>query len=424
MGCPVGPSSSSRYSFNRQLDSVRERWVRHHASGHPPVCALAHCPRSRPRLRPASPGSHWRGAHGPSPGTWQHVDNWLSRRASMIALVIAGLAAAVTLQFSTFSASGSDASGYLSQADMLWRRQIMRAEPLASVAQWTNAAATLAPLGWHPARENGFQVPTYAPGLPLLMAPLHALGGAIAASLVPAVSFFIVVCATAALALRLSGALAALIAAVWIASSPVALIEAMQPMSDVPVTAAWLVCWILIMPWGRAGYGRALLLGGWRRRSRCSSVPTLRRWRSFPRCACSSRTTQRSLRGTPSWLLPARVALAGVLVAYLQWRWFGSPLPVGIWHGGRNLRDGQRPAECGALLSVAVGDARTVAARGARGVDRCRAAVSCAGCCCSRPRWWRPTWCTQCSKSGPTCDSCCRRWRSRWCWWRLWSPNS
>ena len=114
----------------------------------------------------------------------EHVDNWLSRRASMIALVIAGLAAAVTLQFSTFSASGSDASGYLSQADMLWRRQIMRAEPLASVAQWTNAAATLAPLGWNPARENGFQVPTYAPGLPLLMAPLHALGGAIAASLV------------------------------------------------------------------------------------------------------------------------------------------------------------------------------------------------------------------------------------------------
>ncbi|MGH8954735.1 MAG: hypothetical protein ACRDVF_06920, partial [Microbacterium sp.] len=136
-----------------------------------------------------------------------------------------------------------------------------RAEPLSSIAQWANAATTLAPLGWRPAIEPGLQVPTYAVGLPLLMAPLNAAGGAVGTSLVIAFCFFIVVLATAALALRLSGPFAALIAAVGIASSPVALIEAMQPMSDVPVTAAWLVCWILIVPWGRAGHVR-LILGG------------------------------------------------------------------------------------------------------------------------------------------------------------------
>ncbi len=263
----------------------------------------------------------------------EHVDNWLSRRASMIALVIAGLAAAVTLQFSTFSASGSDASGYLSQADMLWRWQIMRAEPLASVAQWTNAAATLAPLGWNPARETGFQVPTYAPGLPLLMAPLHALGGAIAASLVPAVSFFIVVCATAALALRLSGPMAALIAAVWIASSPVALIEAMQPMSDVPVTATWLVCWILVMPWGRAGYGRALL-GGLMAAAAVLIRPNLAPLAVVPALCLFFKDDQRSSPRHTVMAFASPVALAGVLVAYLQWRWFGSPLRSGYGTAG------------------------------------------------------------------------------------------
>jgi len=261
----------------------------------------------------------------------EHVDYWLSRRAEMLALAIAAFAAAVALQFGTFSASGSDPSGYLSQAELLWQQRIMRAEPLASVAQWANGALTLAPLGWYPALEVGFQVPTYAAGLPLLMAPLHGVGGSIGASLVPIVSFFVVVCTTAALALRLSGPTAALIAAVWIASSPVALIEAMQPMSDVPVTAAWLGCWMLIVPWGKAGYIRVLLAGI----AAATAVlirPNLAPLAIIPALCLYFRGRSSAKSALVAFATP--VALAGLLVAYLQWRWFGSPLRSGYGTAG------------------------------------------------------------------------------------------
>jgi hypothetical protein len=45
------------------------------------------------------------------------------------------------------------------------------------------------------------------------------------------------------LAMALAGGAAGLIAAVWLATMPIALFESIQPMSDVPVTAAWLACW-------------------------------------------------------------------------------------------------------------------------------------------------------------------------------------
>src|SRR4029450_11759120 len=94
------------------------------------------------------------------------VDSWLIRHASAIIVVIALVAGALALRFSTYSASGSDASGYLSEADMLWRGAPARAEPLSAIATWFDGPAPLAPLGWR-ATADGRQVPTYPVGLPL-----------------------------------------------------------------------------------------------------------------------------------------------------------------------------------------------------------------------------------------------------------------
>ena len=81
------------------------------------------------------------------------------------------------LSFATFSASGADASGYLSQADM-WARPARRVrDPLATLPAWPLPPAATAPLGWRPALDRGWQVPTYAPGLPWLMAIPHAWPG-------------------------------------------------------------------------------------------------------------------------------------------------------------------------------------------------------------------------------------------------------
>ena len=78
------------------------------------------------------------------------------------------------------------------------------------------------------------------------MALPHAVAGTTGAVLVVVLSTGVAVWATGALAWRLGGGVAALIAATLVATSPTFLYHAFQPMSDVPVTAAWIVCWLQV----------------------------------------------------------------------------------------------------------------------------------------------------------------------------------
>ena len=257
-----------------------------------------------------------------------HAEVWLSAHASVRIATIAGLAGAIAIRYGSYSAAGSDASGYLSQAVMLGSGELMRAEPLTAVANWPDAAATLAPLGWRAAMEPGLQVPTYAVGLPLLMTPLHAVGGLSAAALVAAASLAVAVWATGRVALQVAGPPAAAIAAVWLATSPVALIQSMQPMSDMPVTAAWLVCWLLVLPnatvsplprSAAAGIAAGLAILIRPNLAPLAAIPAL--W-----------LMRRSTCSVAAFSVP--VALAGVTVGYLQWRYFGSPWRSGYGTAG------------------------------------------------------------------------------------------
>lgn len=172
------------------------------------------------------------------------VDGWLTLRAAAIIAVISLLGGAASLRFSTYSASGSDASGYLSEAAMLWRGELSQPEPRAAIATWFDGPATLAPLGWR-ATSDARHVPTYPVGLAAAMAPLQAIGGTIAACALVPLLFVVAIAATGAIGVRMGGAAAGIAAATWFATSPVAIYEALQPMSDIPVTAAWLSCWWL-----------------------------------------------------------------------------------------------------------------------------------------------------------------------------------
>ncbi|HUE89924.1 MAG TPA: hypothetical protein VMO26_27920 [Vicinamibacterales bacterium] len=253
------------------------------------------------------------------------ADRWIARRNAMLVVLVAGLAAGVAAVFHTFSATGADASGYLSYTALLLDGALWRPEPLASIVTWADGAATLAPLGWRAALEPGWQVPTSAIGLPLLMAPFHVLGGAAAASLVVPVTRAAAVCATGLLAHRLAGGTAALIAATWLATSLVALIEAMQVMSDVPATAAWLACWWLVCT------SRPLAAGG------VAALAVLVRPNLAPLAilpalylgVAARDVVPRLSRGVAFVRFSILVALAGACVAYLQWRYFGSPVRSG-----------------------------------------------------------------------------------------------
>jgi hypothetical protein len=145
---------------------------------------------------------------------------WAARWKSVV-LATALTAATVSGVFHTFSATGSDASGYLSYSRLLLEGRLTRVEPLAPIARWTDGPATLAPLGWRAGRDARTQVPTYAVGLPLLIAPFLAVGDDTAASLAIPPSFALAIVAAAVLAFRLAGAYPAVLTAAWLATSPV-----------------------------------------------------------------------------------------------------------------------------------------------------------------------------------------------------------
>ena len=238
----------------------------------------------------------------------------------------------------------------------MWAAGRLRvADGLALLTGWPANPGMTAPLGWNASVERGWQVPTYGPGLPLLMALPQAIGGTLIAALTIALSSAIVIVASSAIALRLSGGPAAIIAAVTLATCPVFIFRSIQPMSDVPVTAAWMVCWVLLIR------DPALLRSSVLQSFGGSTVaPKARRWTTGNRqpasrsvflsgIACAMavlirpnlaplaivplvfvlRTANSEQRIANSIAFSTPVMLSGVFLAWLQWQWYGSPIRSG-----------------------------------------------------------------------------------------------
>jgi hypothetical protein len=278
------------------------------------------------------------------------VEEWISRRWLWLVAAIAVLAALAATRYHAFSATGSDASGYLSYTKLLLDGQLMREEPLASVARWLDGPATLAPLGWRAALIAGYQVPTYAIGLPLLMAPWHALGGLTAASLLVPATLALAVVATSGVAHAIGGRTAAIVAAVWLATSPVALIESMQVMSDVPVTAAWMMSWWLVFKNRSLAGGAAAAIAILIRPNLAPIAVVPFAYVAFVGAGILGRISERvdirarvagaaggagrsaAFRNALWFALP--VVLAGGTVGWLQWLYFGSPFRSGYGTAG------------------------------------------------------------------------------------------
>ena len=239
------------------------------------------------------------------------------QRHSKFVIGIALVSTIVAAVFSTRSAAGADASGYLSQA-AAWTDSGLPplhveliAQDLPEFDEWT-----MTPLGWRPEDWTdmhipGVQVPTYPPGLPLLMAIPHALGGIDGAVAVVVLSTAIAVIATGLLASQLGGSVAGVIAAVLLAFTPVFLYQSIQPMSDVPVTAAWMMCFLFSYQkrsfWSGVACALAVLIR-----------PNLAPLAIVPLVIAQHRIA-----------FASPVAVAGLFLAVVQSLWYGSPLRSG-----------------------------------------------------------------------------------------------
>jgi hypothetical protein len=179
--------------------------------------------------------------------------------AWQLLVAVAGLGIVlVGIGLGTFAASGADAFAYISQST-LWLHGALRVEqPISLHVPWPDADLTFSPLGYRPARTPGAIVPTYAPGLPLLMALARTIFGDNAVyGLVP-IFGAVLIWLTFVVGRGVDGPRTGAVAALLLACSPVLLFQIVQPLVDVVVAAAWLA--VLVLASGR-GVGRSTAAG-------------------------------------------------------------------------------------------------------------------------------------------------------------------
>ncbi|HJY35425.1 MAG TPA: glycosyltransferase family 39 protein, partial [Vicinamibacterales bacterium] len=155
-----------------------------------------------------------------------------------IVTLLAVALAAYGIGLGTFTAGGSDAYGYVSEAYLWARGTLPRAMPMTIDLPFPYSDQMQAPLGYRVGQQPHTMVPTYSPGLPLLMAAALAAG--------PCGPFFVVplcgamfVWFTWRLGERAAGRINGVLAALIVATSPVVLYQSLFPMSDVPAGAFW-----------------------------------------------------------------------------------------------------------------------------------------------------------------------------------------
>lgn len=167
--------------------------------------------------------------------------NLHARLPAILAVAIALALAGFGITRGTRAVGGSDSSCYGLMAQAFGTGHWQPSSALAVTAPWPDASRTLAPGGFIPSPVRADAAsPICAPGFSVLMAPFYAIGGRDAVFAVTPIAAFVLVWCAFVLAKRLAGGLAGVAAAALTASSPIVLVQTVQPMNDIATAALWL----------------------------------------------------------------------------------------------------------------------------------------------------------------------------------------
>jgi hypothetical protein len=166
---------------------------------------------------------------------------WLERGAPWVAYAIVCASIGVAWRWGTFAVGGSDSHCYVSQAYLFAEGRTFAPAPIPLMVPWPAVEWTFAPAGHVPAAGNpGASVPMCPAGLSLAMALLLRLAGPTAVFAAVPLLAGLAVWLAYRIGRQIHGPIAGLMAAALLASSPIFLYQAVQPMSDVPAAAWWL----------------------------------------------------------------------------------------------------------------------------------------------------------------------------------------
>jgi hypothetical protein len=227
------------------------------------------------------------------------------------------------IELGGFSGAGPDPSGYVSQADKWAHGGLSTPVPeWARRAPWDNAIASSVPVGYVPDGRNSMMVPSYAPGLPLVMAVFERVGGRDAVFYVVPLFGALAVWMTYALGRRLASPWSGALASILLLSSPPFLWMLIVPMSDVPATA----CWITAIVFALRARTRDAIASGI-----ATAVAILIRPNIVPLAIVPALLllTNAQTRVRRIVLFGVTVLPAALFIAALNSRWYGSPLKSG-----------------------------------------------------------------------------------------------
>ncbi|AMY12620.1 hypothetical protein LuPra_05901 [Luteitalea pratensis] len=260
------------------------------------------------------------------------LDDLASSRAPYVATLALTLVAFTAL-LSTHGAvnvGGADSAGYLAQAAR-WRDGQLRVPlPLAipGIADpWVQSG-----LGLRPSATGDATVPTYPPGLPWLEAVALRLGGEFAAVRgLPWLAAMVGLVAAWLVSVPRTGYPGAALVVTSLATLPPFLYQTLQPMSDAPALAAWLLALALAsrtFPAALVGAALATLVAIVIRPNLSPLVLVVawQAWQAVPRVSAQIRRRRPVVR----LLVVCAGAFAGVAaVAAVQASLYGSPVRSG-----------------------------------------------------------------------------------------------
>jgi len=262
---------------------------------------------------------------------------------SATAVLTIALVAGLLLTRGATAVGGADSAGYLAQARR-WTAGTLRVPLAIPDLPVSQPGPVQSGLGFRPDGSGRMTVPSYPPGLPLVQAAALAMGGDSAAVRgVPLAAAVVALLGLVVVAARGAGPAAAAVAVVTLASTPVFLFQALQPMSDVPALAAWLLA--LALAGGRSGVHLAASAS-------CVALAILIRPNLAPLIVavlaeCHATSPARGPGATSRWRLAVIACAGGAavgLVGALQWWLYGSPLQSGYGRASELFALGHVPA--------------------------------------------------------------------------------
>lgn len=285
-------------------------------------------------------GRVWHPTRGQIAAVWSAVAPAAARvlqpvaaRPHATAVALALATCATGIHFGSVTVGGADSFGYMSQAYGWLSGQWSQPMPWTATVPWPAGPETFQPLGYRMAWNGTTLVPVYSPGLPLLFALFLAVGGACAAMLVVPLSGALAVYFTYRLGRIISTPWIGVAAAWMLATSPAFFFCLIQPMSDVPVAAAWVIAVVAALSGTPVGALAAGCASAWAVLIRINHGPfaaVLVLW-----LAAAARRRART-GGANAWT-PVLAYLAGIApgvagAAAFNWYFHGSPLQSG--YGG------------------------------------------------------------------------------------------